>query len=508
MSERLDEIQSVDLRRYWVALRRRWPIIVAGLLLGILAAAAYLVAIPRTVTATAVVRINVISQAPFNNVKSESGLIDPNTEVQLARSSPVLVAAAKTIGGGVTARSLRANLSVSLPPSTTVVDVAYSAKSASAARAAADVIANDYLAYRSMSAAQEISTVEAQLTSRRNALRNQLITANMKIASTSTGTRSRVQAVSERQLLTIELNSLLTQLNQFRGIDTTGGSVITGAQANGVTVSPGTRTLLAAGGLLGLLLGLVVATTVNVLDRRLYDARSVADAGGGLQLSRLGGQRGEIPATGDDLDAIRSLRERLLVTVPPEGVLTVIDLTTHRESSDIGVNLALAFAEIEPSVCLVLPEQPEFVGDVVGALNLVPSAQEPGTYTSWLRDGLHVLVPASADRAGGEVHLGQILAKRERPFSITIISLPPTAARSHRLTAARLGHSVLLVANRLGTRGGAVAQVATELEAVEAVVHGTVLVPRRRRLRPRHETPTDPESDAVGMVGAEPRAES
>ena len=78
--QRHDQGQYVELGHYTRVLRQRWPLVVLGMLLGVLGGLGYLAVAPQHVQATAVVNLNVISSEPFNDTRPESQLIDAGVE--------------------------------------------------------------------------------------------------------------------------------------------------------------------------------------------------------------------------------------------------------------------------------------------------------------------------------------------------------------------------------------------------------------------------------------------
>lgn len=484
VSHDLEEGRSLDLGYYGAVLRRRWRVLLAGLLLGVIASAAYLGVAPKMATATATVNLNVISSDSFGLEKTPSQLLDTQTEVQVATSSQVLGEAATELGNGKSLAQMRARTSVQPVAGATVVKVGYAAPTKQEAVAGADAIASAYLTYRETAATTRVSKVVDKLNAQRTLLRKQLGNANDKLDRATDGSPAFVQAESDRELINIELTSLVAQINQLNGVDTSGGTLLTSAAENAITYSPSPRLILGAGALLGLFIGVVLAFVVNALDRRVADGRSLSGLGGGEILSELKSRKAVVPAEGADLDQVRSLRERLLASVGPGGNLVVMDLVIRDRPSDVAVNLALSMVERSGPVRLVLPDHgKDDIRLLVRALDLrgADTSSEVVSYTSAWAPGLEVVVTQETHELGAPgARLGNMLSATHRPELTTVVAMPPRASRSLWLTAGRLGHSIILVAARRETRASAVRQRVSELEAVGAVIHGSVLLPRRR----------------------------
>jgi capsular polysaccharide biosynthesis protein len=484
VSSDLEESRSLDLGYYGAVLRRRWRVVLAGLLVGVLGGIAYLATAPKMVTATSTVNLNLISTSSFDISKPPSQLLDPETEIQIATSSEVLNTAASELGNGKSLGQMRSATTVTPVTGATVVKISYSASTKREAVAGADAIANAYLDYRSTTAANRVQKIVNKLALQRANFRNQLKRDNTRIANNDPTTPAAVQADSDRQLINIELTSLVSQINTLNGVDTSGGDLLTSASDNAVKYTPTKTLVLGAGILLGLIAGFVLAFVANAFDRRIADGRTLSAIGGGEILSELRSRRAFVPAEGADLDQVRSLRERLLASVGPGGNLVVLDLVIRDRPSDIAVNLALSMVERGGPVRLVLPDHgPDDVRLLVRALDLrsADKSSEVVTYTSSWAPGLEVVVTQENYELGAPgARLGNILSATHRPDLTTVVAMPPKATRSLWLTAGRLGHSIILVTARRETRVSAVRQRVSELEAVGAVIHGSVLLPRRR----------------------------
>ncbi|QDH11055.1 hypothetical protein FE634_21930 [Nocardioides dongxiaopingii] len=485
------ETSSFELGSYLRTLRRRWQVVVVVTVLGVIVAAAYLQLRPSEVTATSVVNLNVVSDQLFSNQRAASTLIDTQTEAQLARSSAVLDDAAQAMGSDVAGSRLRGRTTVEILPLSTIVRISFSAPNLGDAVAGADAIAQAYLDERSGSAQAKISAATDRLEADRADLRAQLIEANTLRSNAEPGTPAAIQAASDAELINLQLPALVEEINGLRGVDTSGGEVVSSAGDNGAVVTPARDVTLATGAAVGFILGLILALLANRLDRRVYSVERLQASGGGIVLATLSGSKATIPVTGPDHDAFQSLRERLLAAVPDRSVLALIDLTTSGQPSDVGVNLALTFAESGRAVELV------HTGRTVDLMNTmkvqlklkrVPATKDAAVkgWSSWQSarvPELVVRVPDSTDEGGASAAaLGELLANPANDDALTLVYLPADATRSLRLAAARVGHSIMLVVSRMGTRLRAVSVLADELQAVDAVVYGSLVVPTNRRL--------------------------
>lgn len=486
MTEHVDAGTSMDLARYGNILRRRWRVVGTCVLLGVVAAGLYLALVPQKLTAATLVQINVITTDPFNADRSSADVVDGQTEVQLARSSPVLSAVADKLGDQRTASDLRGAMQVTLLPEATVVRIAFTSDTEKNATRTADAVAEAYLDFRSEQAADRISAITESLEGRRADVREALRKANARLSRAIAGSAAATQAETDRQALGTDLDSLTGQINSLNAIDTNSGMILTSAEDGTVSVSPQRTTFLLAGLFGGLLLGVLAAFVFNVLDRRVRDPYDVSGAGGGVVLSRLSTVRGTLGPDENDDDAIRSLRERLLATLPVEDpVLSVIEVNRGNEQLDVHVKLARSIVASGLSVELIMPEHS---GEALLALRAALDLKLFKETESWSQlrtaqvPGLTVTIAKSGARGGEPADLvAERLRTRSAGLGVTMIALPPDASRSLRLVSARLGHAVILVVSDAETRIDQLSRLSTELRAVGAVVHGSVLVPRGRR---------------------------
>ena len=479
MTTAVGEAASVEIGHYWRILRRRfWVVLLCGLL-GLAAAVAYLALAERAVTATTVVNLNVISSDPFSGVKSAAELIDPATEAQIVNSTKVLEQAAGEIGGGATPSEVRSDMSAKLVPDATVVRVSYQAGGVSDAEAGADAVAKAYLDYRSQQAADRVTAIVDQLEERRSGLRDDLVRINTIAKTSSPNSPRAVQAESDRQLTNIELNSLSSQINDYLGLDTTGGTVLSAAAQNPTSVSPSKAVVVTTGTALGLVVGVLLAFVIGAASRSVDDEYDVRRAGGGQVLGALGGSTYSVPAQGADLDTIRSVRELLLSTLredPP--VVAVADLSSGKPVVDVAANLAYVVAETGREVQLVMPETDlELASQTAEQLGLTQASRDGRTFRG---GNLSLLVP---DRSGAGVGTPWPTPAHDEhgASGLTVFAAPHTTKHSFLLEAGRLGHAVVLVVARRGTRRTEITRTSEELALVGARVHGSVLVRKGRK---------------------------
>ncbi|GAA1529121.1 Wzz/FepE/Etk N-terminal domain-containing protein [Nocardioides humi] len=322
---------TVEVGRFVTVLLRRWRTIVVCLVVAMIAAAAYLALAPTSVTATAQVNIEVITDQPFSGQRQPSALIDAATERELARSTEVVERAAEALGGGITARQVRRGLSVEVLAGATVMRIGYTADNATTAVKVADEVASQYLRYRGELATERQQAALAPLIERRDALQAQL-----------------QQAATGRTALLNELSQLVSQISGITTLGTSGGTFLVHASDVAPTVSPRSTTVLAAAGLLGLLGGAVLAVVADAVRRRVHDATDVVAGGGGPLLASLRARQPAELASEHDADALLTawhrLRPQIDVDVP---VMLVVGASDGAPAAEVAQALEQAAGAVE-----------------------------------------------------------------------------------------------------------------------------------------------------------------
>lgn len=269
------EPRSIDLREYWLVVRRRWQLVVAGLVVGGLLAGAYAYTASPTYSATAQVLVTGITGGPANPSTQVSVPVNMSTEQSVAQGTGVLAAAAKILKVQQATLQVAAakRLTVTVPATTlttsNVLQISWKANSPQAARAGADAFATAFLQGWHVGLQAVITTLRSTLTSNQNSLARQIARVNTQLANTSSDAVRKNLEVSLNELSGLS-NTGATQLEQLNTYNTSGGSIIEAAlptEPSGI----GHSTILALGVLLGLLLGAVLAFVRDAFDDRIRE---------------------------------------------------------------------------------------------------------------------------------------------------------------------------------------------------------------------------------------------
>lgn len=469
-----NEIPAVAVSDYVAVVTRRWRVVVLATLLGGGLAFGYLAVTFPEATATSVVSVAPIISDPYSANRSNSSLVDIQTEAQAASSMTIATLAADELGTGVEPADLRARLEISAVDATTVMRLSVSAPSAAQARAEADALADAYLGYRSVQAAERIQDILDQDQTRLADLREQLSAANKALADAEVGSADAIQAQTDQQLAQTQIAALVDRSNTLLDIDTSGGEVLTSAEVNAVSWAPSRLPVLLGGFLAGGALGLAGAFARQALDRRVRLAADIVTAGVGPVLATLTGK--ELIRTEHDAGALAVARERLLATeaLPhATGVLTLIEDASCPPAPDVAADLAIAFAEGGATVrVLCVPTTDGYQAALARRLGL-DHVNEDGV----LGCSSQPLLSAwwSEERAGWPRAVERHLARAGDGAGLVILVCPASADEADRMAASRIADGIVVYAvERVATRAS-LHSLALSAAAVQTPVLGAVI---------------------------------
>jgi uncharacterized protein involved in exopolysaccharide biosynthesis/Mrp family chromosome partitioning ATPase len=360
-SQRPDSFESVD---YTGVLRRRWWLVLAGAVLGLIGALAYVTIAPKSYTATATVNVVATGadQSNTNVSNSRTGAtVNLDTEAQLVTSGSVATIAAKMMHSSEPIYRLTKKVSVTVPPNSTVLTINCGASTATAAATCANDFAKAYLQNRSTTAKNVLDAQAKDLQGKITDLNKAVARLNKSISGLPKLSPTRVtdkQDVSnDRQ----QLASLTHQLSVVTGqaSNVNGGSVITPATPPGKPSSPKKSLVLPSGLVAGLLVGLIAAFVWDRRDRRLHspqDVERLLDIPVMLSLSRKAFSR-QVALASPRSRAGRAFTELAHTAAASLGegshVLLVAGSTPGPGVSVVAANLAAALGRTHADAVLV-----------------------------------------------------------------------------------------------------------------------------------------------------------
>src|SRR4051794_14688636 len=142
--------------------RSHLPLIVATTLVGVLLGFLASTKLNQSASATTSVLLNTLDGNPFSASTNGQQLINLETEAQALQSDAVAKMVATATHTRTSAAELLANLSVTNPPNTQVLEVTYSAPKSKDASTISQSFADSYLKYRRQRADTQIDGQIAQ----------------------------------------------------------------------------------------------------------------------------------------------------------------------------------------------------------------------------------------------------------------------------------------------------------------------------------------------------------
>ncbi len=530
MMYQTDNMQPVEVARledYVEAFRQRKWLIVSFLIMGIGLAVLYTESRSASYTATAEVQVGPTPVGSANNNDVAPRLEEESRVVASDRVAAEVVQAFPSTN--------RTNLDVKFTPDSNVLVISYTAPSAQEAAAIAGSFAEVYAAQRIQDAVdlyearivaneEQVASITAELTQQEDARRQLIAIRSGLLAEPASEARTAglEQRATEISQLDADITALKRDATAARAdiradqteIRTLGGSppaeVLSSAS---VPVAPdgiARSLMLVAGGLLGLLIGLVVAFFLERIDTTARDEDDVALALGtsvigaipALGMGRLRPSQSLLMfSTGGSAkvaaarEAFRRLRSSLLFLNSSSGVSsTVVTSSTPGEGKSlISANLAIALAQNGSRVVLVsadmrrptlearfgMDAERPGLAEYLGQTAELNADKVPGIENLWLiRSGRP---PANPSELLNSDRFELLVKELEREdVEYIIVDSPPVLSTADALSAARHVDGVIVVVDAEQTDTSDLLQVRADLERSGAKLLGAVL--NRRKL--------------------------
>lgn len=344
------------------AVRHHLAPVIVCVLLGAIAGWLYAASAPASYTSVARVLVNPTVGNPYapepSSVRQDEAT-SLATEAQVVRSVEVLDDVARTFPA-LRTDDLERGVQVTVPPSTQVLEISYTASDPEVAQQVADAVAAAYLQNRQ----QRYEDVnDARID--RVAVRTRTVVEELRAATAAADEVDRSDRSFQAELagaLRSELVSLRAQRTALENSETPSGAVIRPATEPSTPSGLTTLVFPAAGGLLGLALGCLIA----VLRERMSGVIRSADEVGAAGLPVAAAvprspRRSRIlrrHRTGDEFDTtIRRLRATLLELDPRPDMIAVAPAGTGPSNADVSEAVAESFARAGHRVVLVQTDQ-------------------------------------------------------------------------------------------------------------------------------------------------------
>jgi succinoglycan biosynthesis transport protein ExoP len=348
------ESASYSLSDYAAMLRRRWAWLVFGLLIGLGAGWLANTSLSPTYVSQANVLVEPtgVSSTTVANGRT-SGEINLDTEAQLVKSAEVATKAQAELGSTTPLTELVDQVTITVPPNSQILSIAFEADSATAAQRGAQAFAQAYLDSRAELAAADVTTRTAELEKQIKSASAALGDVLDQLASLALDNPERVFAESRRSQLSDRIASLTQQVQDLSTLDDRPGRIIDPAVLPDSRSGPGTVMIYASSLMLGLLLGLGLMLLRERADRRLHTPHEAARDTGLRVL-------GVVPPTTawganrrEERKAYERLRNAVVSTAGRERVLLVTGADRQASVVTVAANLAGVLAATDRRVVLI-----------------------------------------------------------------------------------------------------------------------------------------------------------
>ncbi len=503
MDNGTDRSKSYELVDYWVVLRRRWVWVVAGLVIGALLAGTYLHVASKSYTSTAGVLVTPTGVDSSSSASVVGGRtktdVNLDTEAQLVQSSVVANGARTILHSTTPADQLAGNVAVTVPPNSSVLSIAYTAKNAKQAQSGALAFAQAYLANRTSTAKAAVATQVASLKTQQAALNKQLQEVTGRIATQPSNSPDRALAQAQQNTISTQLSNLSTTLTQLTTTGVTAGSIISQPKLPASPTSPKVSYSLAGGLLAGLLLGLIMAVIREKTDHRVSGAPDLErrlDLAVLTQLPR--GRRRQkegLASTATPLGAaFRRLANQVKAALGgTHRALLVAPVAGGAAPAVVAPNLAAALARGGANVILVCAdpasESTSRVLDVAGSEGLADilydhrSIEDVVKHLVALPSLLVIgpgLRPELAEEGLHNDKSAALLSALRATADYVIIESPPTTVGADAQTLAALVDATVVVVEPKATSYRQVLDAVRQLDDVGSEILGSVVAPSIR----------------------------
>ena len=440
---------SRELGDYGSLLRRRWRWIALGLVLGLGAAFAYLeLATPQYVS-SAQVQVNATA-SPATTSTAPSDSVNLDTEALRVTSTPVAERAQELLDSSLSTAELASRVAVTVPPNSTVLEIAYEAPTAAEAQAGAQAFAEAYLADRR-------ATAEELIQSRRTQLERQIRATNAQLRDVIGQLNSRAdppkpsraaQLEAQATGLRSQLNLQQARLQPFLDAVASPGNVLLDAGLPSRPRNPNPWLVLPSGLMLGLLLGLALATLRERTDRRLHSSADVERLFNLPVLAQLNPRRTALAALkpGERLDHdLRALFHAVQAATADGSQFVLV----------VNPTMAQPAGEVARALCLVAARagaRTSYLTRMAGSETLLGAAWRRNGNRSDLDITNYVDVAVVAD---GEIRpsaLQGVLTRLRRERDFVVLDMP-TGDPVMDIPAIARHADVVLVAVELGRTG-------------------------------------------------------
>ncbi|MFG2085661.1 MULTISPECIES: Wzz/FepE/Etk N-terminal domain-containing protein [unclassified Spirillospora] len=492
---------------YTGLIRRRWGIIVCCASLIFAGVAAYTFTVAKTYTAEAQVLVaptGFDDSAPAAS-KSKTD-VNLDTEAQVAKSLEVAKEAKRLLKYDDTENHLLSHVTVSVPPNSGVLTIAYTDDNPRGAANGANLFAQAYLNQRTASAqanlTDQINIISKKIEDLSN--KNKILLDRIPQYSGA----NRTYARSQQQVISRQITALTGRVNSLSTTTINPGRIISNASTPTQPSGPNVPLFLTGGLMAGLLAGFGVAATRDRLDtrlRRAADVERMLDMPVLLELHPAGkGDRlGLLPARSRNGQEVHELSHQLNAVLGHGNHVILVTSATDGPGAGLSAaNLAAALARTQSRVVLVcadlhsresarLTEAPASPGLAEVLLGARPLRE--AMVRSPVQKRLWVVPPGiDTDLAYEQLQTRQMVHIVDQLRSNTdyvVIDAPSTSASADAQAIAEAADTALVVVEVPQVRRKDVEESVRALDRMSVTVLGMLVVPAQPHSDTAHPQP-------------------
>lgn len=484
---------------YTGLVRRRAPLLLLGLVLGLALGVATLVLSPKTYESTTSVLVQPTAE-DTNVVNGRTATaINLDTEAQIVTATVVAARAAELMDSSLKPRELARRVSVQVPANTSVLDITFAEGTARGAQRGAETFAKAYLDNRRDLAKDKLATSVEGLEDTIRSLNADLIEVNDDLADTTNRAR-RAYLSTQRNVLEQQIRANTDSLNPLRNQEVQPGSVITQAQRPTSPSGIDPWLVLVSALFAGLLLGAIAAVVRDRRDRRVRNRHDLERLGLDVLVGRftLPGADAVQSHRHPHDEPLRQCRNALLARLEGHrGSLVVAGASNSLVGSTAAASVAVTFARSGMRTVLVgcntgaditaeafgVPHSPSLT-DVLrsGARPISAMHSVSGT------PNLAVVSPGPDGSLFSELlqdaSVRPTLAEFKNLAEVVVLDVAATAFNADAQTVVTATQGLLLIVTANVTTTDEVIEAIEQMSHVEATLLGVLLVdpgPERRK---------------------------
>jgi Mrp family chromosome partitioning ATPase/capsular polysaccharide biosynthesis protein len=482
---------AMRLSDYFTLLRRHWLAILLCLLLGLGGAVAYMEWAPKEYRATTSVLVTAVDG---NTTQTGPNAINLDTEAQLVTGTETIGLAAKALKLSESdARGLGDNVSVSVPPNTNILDITYTGSTADEAQRGSLAFAQAYLDQRTNTAQADIDRSIKTLNDREKAYTDQLSAATKSAASLAPGTGDRARVDQQIQQLSQQLAVIANSKTRLSTTPLSPGQIVTQPRLPSSPSSPNLLITLAAGLVIGLLLGVGLAALRERADDRIRRPedlyrRTRVPVATVLSTKLNQGEVAVLPPLTADGRGYARLRNLVTTSLEESSRRVVLVAGVRRGGGSVAANLAASLARAGEEVFLLCAD---VFNDTASALladppnagiaEVLAGEKHVDSVSRRLANipSLRIMGPGrDPDRADALLQTRsprKLVDQLLQTSTYVVIEAPPTTDSPDAQTLANVAEIAVLVVEAGETSAREVLDACAQLESMHTAVLGAVI---------------------------------